>query len=76
MHVNALEFIVVALQLAAVHVRIATMTDADWTLLRSLGRPDTPSWWGQTDNDVAKSWENWATASVSVGGVWQECQGS
>jgi hypothetical protein len=64
-HINALEFIVVILQLAAIQVRLATMTaDAEAHYFPS-GRPNIPVWLGETDNTVSKSWENRATAQTS-----------
>ena len=66
-HINSLEFIVVILQLAAIHVRLDTMAVAETHTYFPNGRPDIPVWLGETDNSVSKSWENRATASTSQG---------
>lgn len=66
-HINALEFIVVILQLAAIHVRLDTMSQEDQAFCFPEGRPDIPVWLGETDNTVSLSWENRATARTSQG---------
>ena len=75
-HINALEFIVVILQLAAIRVRLDTMTPAQELLYFPHGRPHIPVWFGETDNTVSCSWENRATARTPQGqglvGVYAE----
>lgn len=66
-HINALEFIVIILQLAAIRTRLETMTPHTTALYFPNGRPDIPVWLGETDNTVSKSWENRATARTSQG---------
>ena len=66
-HINSLEFIVLLLQLAAIRVRLDTMTLDDETTFFPDGRPAIPVWYGETDNSVSKSWENRATARTSQG---------
>ena len=75
-HINALEFIVVILQLAAIQVRLITMTPSQEQLFFPHGRPQIPVWFGETDNTVSCSWENRASARTSQGqglvGVYAE----
>ena len=66
-HINALEFIVVILQLAAIRVRIDTMSHSGEAAMFPGGLPNIPVWLGETDNTVSKSWENRATARTSQG---------
>ena len=66
-HINALEFVVIILQLAAITTRLATASAQQILTYFPHGRPDIPVWLGETDNTVAKSWENRATASTSQG---------
>ena len=75
-HINALEFVVIILQLAAVKVR--------WDAIRNRGDdhhtlpalPHVLVWLGETDNTVSRSWENKSTAKTSSGqglvGVYAE----
>jgi hypothetical protein len=65
-HINALEFVVIIIQLAAITTRLATMATTAGLYFPS-GRPDIPVWLGETDNTVSKSWENRATARTSQG---------
>jgi hypothetical protein len=66
-HINALEFIVIILQLAAIKTRLATMTTKEESIYFPLSRPNIPMWLGETDNTVSKSWETRATARTSQG---------
>ena len=75
-HINALEFVVIILQLAAVRVRwdsIRHQGDSHHTLPRL---PSVLVWKGETDNTVSRSWENKVTAKTSSGqslvGVYAE----
>ena len=67
MHINALEFIVVVLQLAAVRVRLNDLPPELVRVVFPTGVPDIPVWLGETNNTVSKSWENQATASSAQG---------
>ena len=75
-HINALEFVVVILQLAAIRVRLETLTPKEETLYFPSGRPHIPVWYGETDNTVSCAWENRATARTPQGqglvGVYAE----
>jgi hypothetical protein len=65
-HINSLEFIIVILQLAAIHTtRLATATPQEAQLYFPAGVPDIPVWLGETDNTVSLSWEHRATARTS-----------
>jgi hypothetical protein len=66
-HINALEFIVIILQLAAIRTRLDTMSPKEALTHFPNGRPDIPVWLGETDNTVSASWENRATARSSQG---------
>jgi hypothetical protein len=66
-HINALEFAIIILQLAAIKARLDNATNQESTGFFPLGRPDIPVWLGETDNTVALSWENRATARTSQG---------
>jgi hypothetical protein len=66
-HINALEFIVLILQLAAINTRCRDMPPAIATRLFPLGLPDIPVWLGRTDNMVSKSWESKASATGRQG---------
>jgi hypothetical protein len=66
-HINALEFIVIILQLAAIKARLDLATVQDSLTYFPAGRPDIPVWLGETDNTVSKSWENRATSRTSQG---------
>ena len=66
-HINSLEFIVVVLQLAAIKVRLGSLTDQQAAKYFPNGRPDIPVWFGETDNSVSKSWANRATSGSSQG---------
>jgi hypothetical protein len=66
-HINALEFIVIILQLAAIKTRLDGATSNEVATFFPSGRPDIPVWLGETDNSVSKSWENRATARTSQG---------
>jgi hypothetical protein len=63
-HINALEFIVVILQLAAIKTRLGASDAANYF---PDGVPNIPVWLGETDNTVSASWENRATARSSQG---------
>jgi hypothetical protein len=56
-HINALEFIVIILQLAATKTRLATMTTKEESIYFPLGCPNIPVWSGETNNTMSKSWE-------------------
>ncbi len=75
-HINSLEFLVIILQLAAVHTRLTTMGTAEEARFFPRGRPAIPVWLGETDNSVSRSWENRASARSSSGqnlvGVYAE----
>jgi hypothetical protein len=66
-HINALEFIVIILQLAAIKARLDGASAQDILTYFPSGRPDIPVWLGETDNTVSKSWENRATSRTSQG---------
>jgi hypothetical protein len=67
-HVNALEFIVVILQFAAVKARLEDRTASSAALPCFPDRmPDIPVWLGRTDNTVSASWENRATSRSPQG---------
>ena len=66
-HINALEFIVVILQLAAINVRLAGLKPGSVSVYFPSGMPTIPVWHGETDNTTSKSWENRATAKTSSG---------
>jgi hypothetical protein len=63
-HINALEFIVIILQLAAIKTRIGASDVANYF---PDGVPNIPVWLGETDNTVSASWENRAAARSSQG---------
>ena len=64
-HINALEFIVLLLQLAATVVRLRTLTLSQQQRMFPSGVPRYPVWLGRSDNTVSISWESKATASSS-----------
>jgi hypothetical protein len=64
-HINALEFIVVIVQLSAIKVRLESAQSCSKYF--PDGVHDIPVWLGETDNSVSKSWENRATAKTSQG---------
>jgi hypothetical protein len=66
-HINALEFLVIILQLAAIKTRLDSATPLDCATFFPSGHPDIPVWLGETDNTVSKSWESRATARSSQG---------
>ena len=66
-HINSLEFIVVVLQLAAIKVRLESLTESQAATYFPSGLPDIPVWFGETDNSVSKSWANRATSGSSQG---------
>ena len=66
-HINALEFIIIILQLAAIKTRLESITLLDTLVYFPAGRPAIPVWLGETDNSVSKSWESRATARTSQG---------
>jgi hypothetical protein len=56
-HINALEFIVVILQFAAVKARLESRTSSSTALpCYPDGMPNNPVWLGETDNTVSASW--------------------
>jgi hypothetical protein len=66
-HINALEFLIVILQLVAVKVRLNTLPQHLAELVFPNGVPYIPVWHGLTDNTVSKSWESKATAKSPQG---------
>ena len=66
-HINSLEFIVLLLQLAAVIVRLRTLTPAQRRQFFPSGVPAFPVWMGNADNTVSLSWESRATAKSPQG---------
>jgi hypothetical protein len=66
-HINSLEFIVLLLQLAAVIVRLRTLTPAQRRQFFPNGVPAFPVWMGNADNTVSLSWESRATAKSPQG---------
>jgi hypothetical protein len=66
-HINALEFIFIILQLAAIKTRLNTMTTKEESIYFPLDCPNIPVWLGKTNNTVSKSWETRATARTSQG---------
>ncbi|MGL5812230.1 MAG: hypothetical protein ACRCYW_02690, partial [Aeromonas sp.] len=64
-HINSLEFIILILQLAAIHTRLSTSSHLEALTFFPSGVPDIPVWRGETDNTVSMSWENRATARTS-----------
>ena len=66
-HINALEFIVLILQLAAIRTRLDGASPSEALTYFPGGVPDIPVWFGETDNTVSASWENRATARTSQG---------
>lgn len=66
-HINDLEFVTLILMLAAIHVRLTTITTVQSHRFFPQGRPDIPVWLGLTDNMVSKSWESRATAKSARG---------
>ena len=66
-HINALEFVVVILQLVAIYVRLGPFQPGQSCPYFPNGRPHIPVWLGETDSSVSRSWENRATARTSQG---------
>jgi hypothetical protein len=66
-HINCLEFIVIILQLAAVVVRLRTLTPAQQRLFFPNGVPINPIFLSKTDNTTSRAWANKATAKSLVG---------
>ena len=66
-HINALEFIVVILQLAAIVVRMESLTPEQAARFFPNGVPRYLVWLGWTDNMVSRSWESRATSSSLQG---------
>lgn len=75
-HINALEFVVLILQLAAVHVRLQSLPEKYRALAFQGLSPNIPVWLGRTDNMVSSSWESKASAKGKQGqsllGIYSE----
>jgi hypothetical protein len=66
-HINSLEFIVVILQLAAVIVRLETLTQTQRAALFPSGIPAQPILLSLTDNTAAVKWSNRVTTKSLQG---------
>ena len=66
-HINTLEFVVIILQLAAIHTRLQMYRADELPSPFVDGIPHIPVWRCRTDNLVSKSWESKVTARTCHG---------